>query len=452
MAVTVSVHKQNDDNEGGHERRHGLQTPAIRARALAVVAAALACFVCLSSPHVVIASSRQIPQSRRASGTGSVSGLINRFGFLYPRNNNNKNRVPRVSPSSAAAPKVSSSSSLRLSSNSLEGENEKRPSPSSLNNTLSATSTYGRADANDETRVTTTSFFPFPSESMKPLESQQLEGLPGWKWRRLVQESPSSIRPRQILTQAQIQTKFVVSLMGLAGFVEGFCIRRHGCFPNLMTGTILKATEAFGNWNLSAASIQASMVCCYIGGGYIFSRWNKTAPTKRNPHEQKKASLKAISVLSGLMLLLSDFVGGLTPLKSFKLPLLAAAFGIINAGTVDVGAGVTYAMTGHVTKLGQGLATGNLAKNKDPSATPKAHRTSAQGLVVFSAAALVANLLCGVLETTGTATTTLPLRVSKIVLEKLPLGASVIVAYAWLFRWYIGASAKASRAEAAKTK
>jgi len=450
MAVTVSVHKQHDNDEGGHERRHGLQAPAIRARAFAVVAATLVCFVCLSSPHVVIASSRQIPQSRRASGTGSVNGLINRFGFLYPRNNNNKNHLPRVSPSSAtAAPKVSSSSSLRLSSNALEGENEKRPSPSSLNNTLSATSTYGRADADDETRVTTTSFFQFPSESMRALEPQQLEGLPGWNWRRLVQETPSSVRPRQVLTQAQIQTKFVVSLMGLAGFVEGFCIRRHGCFPNLMTGTILKATEAFGNWNLAAAGIQASMVCCYIGGGYIFSRWNKTAPTKRNPHEQKKASLKAISVLSGLMLLLSDFVGGLTPLKAFKLPLLAAAFGIINAGTVDVGAGVTYAMTGHVTKLGQGLATGNLGKNKDRSATPKAHRTSAQGLAVFSAAALVANLLCGVLEPTATAT--LPLRMAKMVLEKLPLGTSIIVAYAWLFRWYIGASAKASRAEAAKT-
>ena len=121
-------------------------------------------------------------------------------------------------------------------------------------------------------------------------------------------------------------------------------------------------------------------------------------------------------------------------MRSLKLPLLAAAYGIINAGTVDVGAGVTYAMTGHVAKVSQGLATGGFAP-KDPS-KPSAHRTSAQGLAFFWVAALVANLACGVLEKGAFAKMNM--------MAKLPLGTTIAVVYAWLFRWYTKASASAA--------
>jgi uncharacterized membrane protein YoaK (UPF0700 family) len=318
---------------------------------------------------------------------------------------------------------ASSSSSLRLSP-SPEEENEistpPRPLNNNNNNTLSSTST---------------SFFRLPSDTANQQQAQQLEQPPS-----------AFIRPQQqktiIITQAQIQKTFVVSLMGLAGFIEGFCIRRHGCFPNLMTGTILKVAEAVGNWNLSTACIHASMVGCYVGGGFIFSQWKKTS--NNNKQEQKKSSLMAISILSGLFFLLSDVTTGLS--TALKLPLLAVGFGIINAGTVDVGAGVTYAMTGHVTKISQGLATGNLVKSKDPSAT------SAKGLAVFWMAALAANLVCEFLEKSASSTAAAvawPLWVAKTVLQRLPLGTTVAVAYAWLFQWYVGASAKVSASEAA---
>ena len=257
-----------------------------------------------------------------------------------------------------------------------------------------------------------------------------------------------------VLTQAQIQKTFVVSLMGLAGFIEGFCIRRHGCFPNLMTGTILKVAEAVANWNLSTTCLHASMVGCYIGGGFLFSQLKQStlanaANKNKSKHEQKESSLLTISILSGLFFLLSDMTDGVS--SALKLPLLAVGFGIINAGTVDVGAGVTYAMTGHVTKIGQGLATGGLAKgSEDPSAT------SAKGVAVFFGAAMAANLVCGFLEQTTSASANvalLPLRMARTVLQRLPLGTTVAVAYAWLFRWYVGASAKvvsaASASEAA---
>lgn len=420
--ASVEYERQHSDGNVTVQNhiRQGLHSGCRTKTTLVAVAAALICLS--SSSPVALASTRDIPPSR-AQHSGSPGKQATRlFSFLSQRNSRNDidNGQPRrVPPSTASAPETASS--LRFSASYEE------------NNETHNLSTYDRKEADEETTVTTTSFFRFPSENtmqtQEPSEPERTSHL---------QRTPN---------KEQIQGTFVISLMGLAGFVEGFCIRRHGAFPNLMTGTILKVAEAIGKWNLSAASIHASMVGCYIGGSWIFSQWKKTAPITSNKLETKKSALLAVSVLSGLLLLLSDASGGFLKLPFFRLPLLAAAFGVINAGTVDVGAGVTYAMTGHVTKVGQGLvsASSNFARPEDPSMKPKAHRTSAQGLVAFSMAALVANLICGVLESNRISSSApLLVRVAGTVLRKLPLGATCAVAYAWLFRWYLGALERAS--------
>jgi len=251
------------------------------------------------------------------------------------------------------------------------------------------------------------------------------------------------------LSQAKIQTLFVVSLMGIAGFVEGFCLRRHGCFPNLMTGTILKLAESLGSFRLRQAGVHAAMVASYAAGGWVLARW-KEASTGGNQTKQDKASvLGGVAVLSTVLFALSDLssvVGTATP--SLRLPLMAAAFGIVNAGTVDVGAGVTFAMTSHVTRAGQAVlapspkrntrgADGFAASNAE-TPTP-AHVVSARGLLVFWSAALAANLVCGVLERGG---------VWGSLLAKIPMGTALAVVYGSLFRWYTGASARATKAAA----
>jgi len=332
-------------------------------------------------------------------------------------------------PAAVGASSASWSSRLRLSG-STDGEVEVTPRSSpSLNSTLTSTSAYGPAETDEETRVTTTSFFRFPAETLKQQE-QQSPPEP---------TSPAFVSsPRHRPTAVQIQTRFVISLMGLAGFIEGYCIRQHGCFPNLVTGTLLKVAEAVGSWNLPAAGLHASMVGCYIGGGWVYSRWKSTAaPASTNKLEQNKSSLRAVSVLSGVFLLLSDVAARLPLLERARLPLLAAAFGIINAGTIAVGAGVTYAMTGHATKVGEGLATGSLLqKPKDAHTKPSANRTSAQGLAAFWVAALAANLVFKVLEGAAAVSS-----------RTIPLGTTVALAYAAVFRWYVRATASAADAK-----
>jgi len=411
MATNMFSERDESDSRE-HPQRQGLHQTCTKRRTL--VAAAF--LVCLSSPGA-LASSRHIPPSRGVTRSSSNRRVRS---FLSPRRRAESGHPALVAQSaSLEAPK--SSSSLSLASH---GDESEIPPPSPI-------------VGDDETSVTTTSFFKLPSETAGTQATQDVVSANNQE----KTAAPLQARPKP--TQAYVHRGFVISLMGIAGFVEGFCLRRHGCFPNLMTGTILKVAEAVGNLNFSTASIHTSMIASYIVGGYIFSRWKNTSPELSNKREQTRASLGAISALSGVFLLLSDILGGIPMLRGLKLPLLTAAFGIINAGTVDVGAGVTFALTGHVNKFGQGLATGAFAKPKDPSKT-SACRTSTQGMISFWVAALVANLACGVLESSGG-----PL---KVVLEKMPLGTTLLVAYATLFRWHTKASERVAALEGAKSQ
>merc|ERR1712028_97595 len=81
------------------------------------------------------------------------------------------------------------------------------------------------------------------------------------------------------------------------------------------------------------------------------------------------------------------------------------ACGIINAGTTAMGLGVTYAMTGHVTKVGTNIFCGRILDDQ----TSVSASSSASSL--STAASFV--------------TTLFP-----------PLGTTLAVLYSILFRWY----------------
>eukprot|EP00536_Pseudo-nitzschia_multiseries_P003902 jgi/Psemu1/284720/fgenesh1_pg.62_\ len=377
-------------------------------------------------------------------------------------------------------------------------------SSSSFNTTSlsSSTSTYigGKSgieeddDDEDESRVTTTSFFELPSAAHQ--EPQELPGSsaddrrrrPIFSFRRQdsavfavqklkqKQKKQQQQQQQQLLPQ-QIQNRFVWSLMGIAGFVEGFCIRQYGCFPNLMTGTILKLAEAVGSLNLSTAGFYASMVLAYMAGGSIVAMW-KSSPQYRssggggggnsnsntnNGVDPKRSLLEGVSVLSAMCFVVSDLASASTIARAsvLKLPLLATAFGIVNAGTMDAGAGVTNAMTGHVSKIGQGLVNSSGIGGGIGIGGGSPHLASAKGMGIFWAAAVLSNLVCAAIEIeagsiTGghhhafaLATTT----AARWLSAKVPLGTTLAVVYGMLFRWYLGASAKAAKAAAAeKTK
>jgi uncharacterized membrane protein YoaK (UPF0700 family) len=346
-----------------------------RRRALHAAVALL----CLPS---VLGSSRNIPTPGRPYSSTA---------FFLGRGKNH--RSPSASLQKAKQ-QQQASPALRFS-NVPEDDYELPPTSSSANTTVAASSLY-----EEETQVTTTSFFHLPSEDpvQEPLSVEEPAAVAKRQRRR-----------RQPWTQSQIQNTFVYSLMAISGFIEGFCIKKHGCFPNLMTGTILKLAEAIGSFQWLEARFFVSMVAAYMVGGTVFGAWKGS--TKHDG--SKSSTLTGVSVLSTAAFLLSDVLG-----KHAKLPLLAAGFGILNAGTLDIGAGVTNAMTGHVTRIGKGLVA-----NGD-----KSHHASAKGLVVFATAALLSNIWLSLAEK--------GLFVASV---RLPMGTTLAVVYAALFRWYLGA-------------
>mmetsp|Transcript_23298 Transcript_23298/g.50943 ORF Transcript_23298/g.50943 Transcript_23298/m.50943 type:complete len:534 (+) Transcript_23298:752-2353(+) len=355
----------------------------------------------------------------------------------------------------------------------------------------------------EESRANTgTSFFRFPSEVQRQ-EPQELGGSdsnPAILQQQ--QQQPSPLSPPSLLpytsspsstsvvhlptfrfrkqrrvprrhaqTHAHtVETTFVWSLMGMAGFVEGLCIRRHGCFPNLMTGTVLKLAEAVAGSNAPSAAFCAAMMASYTAGGSVYALWKDTNTNDNdNDNNKRRRNLEGVSVLSALFFVLSDVAASVlaattspataaTATKLVRFPLLATAFGILNAGTMDAGAGVTNAMTGHITKIGQGLVrssgrnnSGNHNDNTSSPAPPPAHATSARGLVVFWAAAVLSNLCCGLLEQgaggVGVAASSNVVAVvagGVWLVQRLPLGTTLAIAYGSLIRWYLTASARAS--------
>mmetsp|Transcript_16288 Transcript_16288/g.45079 ORF Transcript_16288/g.45079 Transcript_16288/m.45079 type:complete len:486 (-) Transcript_16288:355-1812(-) len=430
--------------------------PSNRNRSLATAAAvALLCFSVTSQQSLhVLGSSKHVPPPSRGRGfLGMRSSSSARGASSSSNNNHNNNNNPRSLQQRHSAAR--SSSLLRFST--APDEEPEFPPASSYNRTglpasSSSTSTYiggkgTEGNYDDETRVTTTSFFELPSESPQQQEPQELPPGVGSSGRRPVfsfrRDAALSPTTSKQLKPSQIQNRFVWSLMAVAGFVEGFCIRNYGCFPNLMTGTILKLAEAVGSLKLSAAGFYASMVMAYMAGGSIVGLWKSSSQNSNN--NAKRGLLEGVSLFSSIVFVVSD----LAPASgALRLPLLATAFGIVNAGTMDAGAGVTNAMTGHVSKIGQGLVLATQGNGKG-----KGISTSANGMGIFWSAAVLANLVCVLLESAAGGGHVHSLaRAVQWLSAKIPMGTTLAVVYGALFRWYLGASEKAAAAAAADAR
>ncbi|VEU35440.1 unnamed protein product [Pseudo-nitzschia multistriata] len=468
------------DPQRSSEKRRAQHHSSTSSRPLLLAAAVV--ILCLSSSpsqHVVFGSSKHVPSARRFLGIPSsyrrplgdkANNNNDNRGSISQKKHQHRNQNQRPRALASVAHSRSSSTLLRFSSASPEDESSghdkenNKPPASSFNGTsLSSPSSSATAydEVDDETSVTTTSFFRFPSDTPEEQQQPPLDLVEAGSQ----SNAQSSILGRRYFGSARspkglvqrkhaLQTTFVCSLMGLAGFVEGFCIRRHGCFPNLMTGTVLKLAEAISTLNLSAAAMHAAMVVAYASGGSIFALWKasgKNASSIDNEsetvakHRQKRSSIEGVSVLSTLCFLFSDIWGG-----RLRLPFLAAAFGILNAGTMDAGAGVTNAITGHVTKIGQGFATNRPSEQQAAkNAAPPAHVTSARGLAVFFVAAVASNGLCALLDATSRMEGGSALGLVGAVVNRLPLGTTLAVVYGVFFRWYLRASGALVDAEVA---
>jgi hypothetical protein len=261
-----------------------------------------------------------------------------------------------------------------------------------------------------------------------------------------------------------LHTKFSIGLMAISGFVEGYCLKKYGCFPNMMTGTVVKLMENLSNGggDLSAICRHASMILCYMVGSGVFALYkhhvendnrnhshtnHKNLPRRRT---RRSELLNGSATIAIAILLLSDLAGSL----SARLPLLAMSFGVLHAVTLDTVGVVPFALTGHMTKIAQGvtnefcLTRGTRRRRRSkPDAsyrTSKGYHTSVKGLLAFMGSAVVANIVCGLVNTN-----TMMQQSTWLPVLKLPslLGTSLALLYGVLFRWYTNACDKQQQQE-----
>jgi uncharacterized membrane protein YoaK (UPF0700 family) len=311
----------------------------------------------------------------------------------------------------------------------------------SSSNTNSDESHYYRAGED----LTQTSFFqlPVPTVATTTTTSTQIS---------------SSTRP--IITQDRLDTRFLIAMMGMAGYVEGFCLLSFGTFPNMMTGNTVKLVEAmlYGRWN--KILYFSSMILLYMVGGSIFVQWKDYANTKTtlssssfdntppiSPAQQlveyRSTLTRGVALLSMGTLIASDLLFG--GIQATRLPLLGMAFGILHAYAIDLIGVIPFAMTGHLTKIGIGLTKDYILGEKksiikEPTAyqttpqtppstpryNPRGYQTSIRGLSVFMGMALLANIVLSLAAKS--------IRLSTLLQSRL--GTTLALSYGLLLRWY----------------
>jgi hypothetical protein len=163
---------------------------------------------------------------------------------------------------------------------------------------------------------------------------------------------------------------------------------------------------------------------------------------QQQQHLQKSKLVIRTTQLIVIAFGLSDWIDyGLFPQQAFpvwRLPPLAFGFGMINAASGHLfGGAVTNAITGHMSKLGMGLAesllmmAGGSSSSKSHPSSSALLRTTAWGLATFCLSLVTTLGLLRVVEGQQEQST------SWLILERLPpLGLSLGLVYGTLFTGY----------------
>jgi uncharacterized membrane protein YoaK (UPF0700 family) len=266
--------------------------------------------------------------------------------------------------------------------------------------------------------------------------------------------APTKTKPTSSSVES-LHSRFCIGLMSLSGLVEGYCLKRYGCFPNMMTGNAVKLVESLTNrWSgigtggsgsgSAAASVvvlYSSMMVMYFVGSSIFEQYRAVVDDTSDNNDNDNAPqdgrygrlLNGSAALAMFVFVLSDLLA-----PALKLPLLSLSFGILHSVTMDTVGVVPFAMTGHMTKIGTGLTREYLLsrmtdndddRQRQQHSTSRGYHTSVRGMLCFMASAAVANVVYEMCQRH---------RHSHPVWSGVPslFGTVLAVLYGCLFRWY----------------
>lgn len=307
--------------------------------------------------------------------------------------------------------------------------------------------------AMEEDTTTTTTRQESSMVTLNPMSTKQQQRSTGFVGVFPLQRSRSRsrfapARRRPIITEDQERRVFTTSMLVSAGVIDAFCYRHFKCFPTMMTGNTVRCMDAVARNDFPSTILYMTLIGNYVLGCSVFQSikiWqqeedgedegrSQRVPSKKNNifvnWVKRTPMLIAVARIAFAALILSDilerFLRTLSlpeHLQNWHLAPMALAFGMVNTATTDATGTVTYAMTGHWTKIGLGAAEGLLLKS-DRNGTGK---SSLQSGAVFMLSLFGANLLLGLFD---------QYKPYQIIKRLPPLGLTIGAVYLSLMTWY----------------
>lgn len=182
------------------------------------------------------------------------------------------------------------------------------------------------------------------------------------------------------------QSLFVMGSSALASFTDVFTLAKFGCFANMCTGNLLKATSGLTGGRMGEAALNGLFVVSYLMGVALFN-----GIKRRYADDDDALSLIApivISLFVGADIAARSWGGSI---KALQVPCLTCGFGLVNSAAGHATGGtIFFAMTGHLSKITNWISDSIASRTlKLDAATGKSLRVVSSFVGGALAAALV---------------------------------------------------------------
>lgn len=161
---------------------------------------------------------------------------------------------------------------------------------------------------------------------------------------------------RQQQQQPLLSQEVLVSTFAfLNGISDVICQKRHGCYANLMTGNLIQLCSSIAEGQAEQALKVASLLLSFMAGVGLRQRLGSSV-----------VATTALPWIAVPLLCASEVCFRMTSNMNthITIMLLALAGGLVNSfASKETGNTVVFAVTGHLTRLGNGIVEGQLPKS-----------------------------------------------------------------------------------------
>ena len=253
--------------------------------------------------------------------------------------------------------------------------------------------------------------------------------------------SSSSLAATATATATAHRDMMIAYLGVMSGFSGVLCFRRFGCYINMMTGNVSRLAHAVAACEWNDALFYVCLTGSYAMGTFLYRvleiRQQGQQQQQQQQNQKEVAERQEVTSVGSsntslpptiiptfwTLFLLADLIDKATPLPTkCMIPFLAAGFAMISSYSQSCLGCITNAATGHLTRMGMGLADSLLLQ----APFWAKRRTSGGFFLGFALSALITSILHRQWSNT-----------TKI-FQGLPMGMSFALLYTLLLSWYNG--------------